>query len=53
MEYISHPLIKANTVQAREYQMSLIKPITEKNSLVVLSTGLGKTLVSILASAEV
>ncbi len=51
MEYISHPLIKANTVQAREYQMSLIKPITEKNSLVVLSTGLGKTLVSILASA--
>ena len=51
MEYISHPLIKPNTLQLREYQVSMIKSLSEKNSLVVVSTGLGKTMISILATA--
>jgi len=52
MDYISHPLIKPMTIQSREYQTSLVKSVSTKNSLVVVSTGLGKTLVSVLVTAE-
>jgi Fanconi anemia group M protein len=52
MDYVSHPLIKPMTIQLREYQTSLVKSVSTKNSLVVVSTGLGKTLVSVLVTAE-
>ena len=52
MDYISHPLIKPMTIQSREYQTSLVKSVSTRNSLVVVSTGLGKTLVSVLVTAE-
>ncbi|MFH1229720.1 MAG: DEAD/DEAH box helicase [Candidatus Aenigmatarchaeota archaeon] len=52
MDYVSHPLIKHMAVQAREYQTSLVNSALKKNTLVVVSTGLGKTLISILVAAE-
>jgi Fanconi anemia group M protein len=52
MDYFSHPLIKPMTVQSREYQNSIVKSASKGNCLVVVSTGLGKTLISVLVTAE-
>ncbi|MCD5409536.1 MAG: DEAD/DEAH box helicase [Methanocellales archaeon] len=47
-EYISHPLIKPNVVEKRLYQSSLANAALNQSSLVVLPTGLGKTIVALL-----
>ncbi len=49
--FIAHPLIKPNTVELRKYQESIIATSVNKNTLVVLPTGLGKTLIAIIVSA--
>ncbi|MDD4126532.1 MAG: DEAD/DEAH box helicase [Methanomicrobium sp.] len=51
MKYISHPLIKTQSLEEREYQLSIALHATEANTLVVLPTGLGKTAVALLCSA--
>ncbi len=47
-EYIAHPLIKPNTVERRLYQLALAGEAIKKSSLIVLPTGLGKTIVALL-----
>ena len=49
--YISAPLIKPDTVFQRLYQMVLAGIAIQENTLIVLPTGLGKTVVVILAGA--
>ncbi len=51
-EYIKHPLIKADTVEQRLYQLDLAGKALELSTLVVLPTGLGKTIVSLLVMAS-
>ncbi len=51
--YISHPLLKENAVEEREYQVSIAKSSLRGNTLVVLPTGLGKTIIAILVLVEV
>ncbi len=51
--YVSHPLIKENAVEDREYQRNIFRSCLTGNTLVVLPTGLGKTIVAILVIAEV
>ncbi len=51
--YISHPLLKENAVEEREYQVSIAKSALRGNTLVVLPTGLGKTIIAILVLVEV
>ena len=54
MNYISHPLIKPNTVESKLYQEVLAARVLEKgNSLVVAPTALGKTIVAIMVTAEI
>jgi len=48
MEFIDHPLIKKNKVMARLYQEAIVDSCREKNSLIVLPTGLGKTIIAAL-----
>ncbi len=48
MQYINHPLIKPSTVEQRLYQLSLAGEAIKKSTLVVLPTGLGKTIVALL-----
>ncbi|MDP2846139.1 MAG: DEAD/DEAH box helicase, partial [Candidatus Methanoperedens sp.] len=48
VEYINHPLIKPNTVEQRLYQLALAGEAIRKSTLVVLPTGLGKTIVALL-----
>ncbi len=47
MEYVSHPLIKPGKIELREYQENIIASCADKNSLVVLPTGLGKTIIAV------
>ncbi|MCC2508550.1 DEAD/DEAH box helicase [Methanimicrococcus blatticola] len=47
-QYIKHPLILENAVEQRLYQLNIVAGCTTKNSLVVLPTSLGKTVVALL-----
>jgi Fanconi anemia group M protein len=53
-DFIVHPLLKENVVEARDYQADLAKSVLEKGStLVVAPTALGKTIVAALVIADV
>jgi len=47
-QYIKHPLILENSVEQRLYQLNIVSGCASKNSLVVLPTSLGKTVVALL-----
>lgn len=49
--FISHPLIKENLIEFREYQVNIAASASRKNTLIVLPTGLGKTVVALLVIA--
>lgn len=49
--FISHSLIKENTIEFREYQVNIAASAARKNTLIVLPTGLGKTIVALLVIA--
>ncbi len=49
---IKHPLIKPGKVTLRAYQEALIARSVEKNTLVVLPTGLGKTMVAVIIAVQ-
>ncbi len=50
--YASHPLIYPNTVEERLYQRSIARTALDRNTLVILPTALGKTVISALVVAE-
>ncbi|MHA1380244.1 MAG: helicase-related protein [Candidatus Helarchaeota archaeon] len=50
IKYISHPLIKKNVIESRLYQEIAFAETVKKNSLVILPTGLGKTVIAVLSS---
>ncbi|MCL2550437.1 MAG: DEAD/DEAH box helicase, partial [Methanimicrococcus sp.] len=47
-QFIEHPLIFEGAVEQRLYQLNIVSGCTKKNSLVVLPTSLGKTIVALL-----
>ena len=50
--YFNHPLLKKNRIFYRQYQNNITKRCKGRNSLIVLPTGLGKTIVGILLVSE-
>ncbi len=50
-EFVQHPLIKPNSITKRLYQETIIGSAVKWNTLTVLPTGVGKTVIAILAAA--
>lgn len=50
-EYIDHELIQSHKIEKRWYQVNIYEEVKDRNSLVVLPTGLGKTIIAILVLA--
>lgn len=51
-DFVDHGLIKPRTMQARGYQLDIFKKALLKNTLCVLPTGLGKTNIAVLLTAQ-
>ncbi|GAB3314089.1 DEAD/DEAH box helicase [Haloplanus salinarum] len=50
--YVDHPLLVPEVIERREYQRRLADTASEDHTLVCLPTGLGKTTVSLLVTAD-
>ncbi|WP_136600575.1 DEAD/DEAH box helicase [Salinigranum halophilum] len=50
--YVDHPLLSPAFIEQRRYQLSLASAAMGEHTLVCLPTGLGKTTVSLLVTAE-
>jgi ERCC4-related helicase/ERCC4-type nuclease len=50
--YMKHPLIKSDTVEQRLYQLNLAGKALEGSTLIVLPTGLGKTIIALFVIAS-
>jgi len=50
-EYVDHPLVRPNTITKRLYQETIIGTAVRWNTLVILPTGVGKTVIAVLAVA--
>ena len=50
--YIEHPLLTESFIEERRYQLQLAEAAKQGHTLVCLPTGLGKTTVSLLVTAE-
>lgn len=52
MNYLNHPLIKKNKIENRIYQMDIVSKCINTNSLIILPTSLGKTIIAILIAVN-
>ncbi|MDY0293528.1 MAG: helicase-related protein [Candidatus Methanomethylophilaceae archaeon] len=52
MAFVSHPRILPERIEERRYQMSMALTCLEQNTLLILPTGLGKTVVALYVAAE-
>ncbi|HEX5673522.1 MAG TPA: helicase-related protein, partial [Nitrososphaeraceae archaeon] len=50
--FTNHPLIRKNLLQLREYQKNISNRALSKNTLIILPTALGKTIISLLVSVN-
>ncbi|MEM2000510.1 MAG: helicase-related protein [Candidatus Caldarchaeum sp.] len=51
-KYVEHPMVREGAVEDRDYQRAIVREALEGNTLVVLPTALGKTVVAELVAAE-
>jgi len=52
-KHFEHPLIWPKTVEFRLYQKRIAETATQKNTLVILPTALGKTVISAMVAADI
>jgi len=50
--FVSHPLLKPSAVEDRLYQTRILETARKRNTLVVLPTALGKTVIALLLAVE-
>ncbi|TLZ61317.1 MAG: DEAD/DEAH box helicase, partial [Methanobacteriota archaeon] len=51
--FVDHPLIRRGAIEEREYQRNIADAALKRSTLVVLPTGMGKTVVAARVIAEV
>jgi Fanconi anemia group M protein len=51
--YVTHPLLRPLTVKERSFQIEIAERAKRENTLVVIPTGLGKTVIAVLVAADV
>jgi ERCC4-related helicase len=51
--YVSHPLLYPNVVEERAYQTKIAQDAYNKNTLVILPTALGKTVISAFVVSQI
>ena len=51
-KYVENPLIWPETVESRLYQQTIAEKACQKNTMVILPTALGKTVISALVAAH-
>lgn len=51
--FVEHPLLRANTIEIRDYQINIARSCLRRSTLVVLPTGMGKTIIALEVIAEV
>jgi len=51
-EFVDHPMIRAGTVERRLYQDRIVATASKGNTLVIIPTGLGKTVIAARVAAE-
>lgn len=52
MKYFEHKLLKENSIEYREYQDKISEKVLTRNTIVVLPTGTGKTVIALLTSVK-
>ena len=52
MPFVTHPLVKPDSIEQRLYQENILSTTLQANSLVVLPTGMGKTAVAVMLAAQ-
>jgi len=52
LEYLEHPLISPETVEFRLYQKLISDVASKRNTLVILPTALGKTVIAVIVAAN-
>ena len=50
--YVDHPLIRPQTIEKRDYQVNIARSCLQRSTLVVLPTGMGKTVCALLVAAS-
>lgn len=51
--FVSHPYIVPETVRKRTFQLDIAEKAKKENTLIVIPTGLGKTVIAVLVAADV
>ncbi|MFH1101883.1 MAG: DEAD/DEAH box helicase family protein [Methanobacteriota archaeon] len=51
--FVHHPYIRENTILERQYQLDIARHALQKNTAVILPTGLGKTIIAFLVMADI
>ncbi|UYP48516.1 ATP-dependent RNA helicase SrmB [Candidatus Lokiarchaeum ossiferum] len=52
-QFYNHPLLKENLIEWREYQVTIAEIASKQNTLVVLPTALGKTIIALFTIAHI
>ena len=51
--FVEHPLIRRGAIEDRDYQRNIARTCLERSTLVVLPTGMGKTVIAVRVIADV
>jgi Fanconi anemia group M protein len=51
--FVEHPLLKDGNIEKRDYQVNIANSCLNRSTLVVLPTGMGKTVIATLVMAEI